>query len=331
MSLTPHPKSDSERLLSSHRRQELGVSGLELWQWWQEARQQAIAAAIPAAEVDWLLQELAGLERLELRLESFKARTDISLKLPLDDLTRLWQQRIQERIPVQYLTGTAPWREFSLQVSPAVLIPRPETEIVIDLAVKMGSWGNNSKFKIQNSKFIPPHPSSLHWADLGTGSGAIALGLAVAFPEATIHAVDCSAAALAIAKANAAAYNLTDRIHFYQGSWLEPLQHLKGKLSGIVSNPPYIPSAMVPELQPEVAQHEPHLALDGGLDGLDWIRQLVAEAPDYLRSQGIWLVEMMAGQAKTVTDMLRQQGSYHDIQIHPDLAGIERFAIAYRN
>lgn len=168
------------------------------------------------------------------------------------------------------------------------------------------------------------------WADLGTGSGAIAIGLATAFPAARIHAVDYSAAALTIAQSNAQQLDLTDRIQFYEGSWLQPLEHLKGRLSGIVANPPYIPSGMVPALQPEVARHEPHLALDGGADGLNCLRHLVATAPDYLQTGGIWLVEMMAGQAIAVADLLHQQGSYCQIQIHPDLAGIDRFALAYR-
>jgi release factor glutamine methyltransferase len=298
------------------------VSGLELWQWWQEARQQAIAAHVPISEVDWLLQEMTTLQPLDLRLETFKAQQQITLKHSLDVLTNLWQQRLVRRVPVQYLAGSTSWRNFSLKVSPAVLIPRPETELLIDLAV---AAVQNSKFKIQNSKF-----STGDWADLGTGSGAIALGLATAFPEATIHAVDCSAEALAIARANAEAYGLGDRIHFYQGSWLEPLSHLKGQLSGLVANPPYIPSAMVLELQPEIMQHEPHLALDGGADGLNCIRHLINSAPDYLQTNGIWLIEMMAGQAPTVVELLEQEGSYHSIEVHADLAGIERFVLAYR-
>lgn len=292
------------------------MSGQSLWQWRLTAREQAIAANVPVDEVDWLLQDLAGLERLSLRLETFKASETIQLARSLSALTVLWQQRLQERVPVQYLTGVAPWRQFLLNVSPAVLIPRPETECLIDLAIAA-------------VRSTPPLTHG-HWVDLGTGSGAIALGLALAFPDATIHAIDRSAAALEIAQSNAQQLNLVDRIKFYEGSWLQPLDHLKGQLSGIVANPPYIPSEMVPALQPEVARHEPHLALDGGADGLDCIRPLVATAPAYLQSGGVWLVEMMAGQAIAVADLLQQQGSYRQIQIYPDLAGIDRFALAYR-
>ena len=281
-----------------------------------QAKAQAIASDIPNSELDWLLQELAGLDKLAIRLESFKDLPKIELKLPLSELAQLWERRLQERVPVQYLTGVAHWRNFSLKVTPAVLIPRPETELLIDLAVEaVKSYGVNPKS---------------HWVDLGTGSGAIAIGLASELTNTTIHAVDCSAAALAVARQNADNLGFGSRVNFYQGLWWEPLEFLKGRVSGMVSNPPYIPSSTVLTLQPEVLKHEPHLALDGGFDGLDCIRHLVETAPDYLESGGVWLVEMMAGQATAVADMLQSHGSYGEVQIFSDLAGIDRFALAYR-
>ncbi len=292
------------------------VSGLELWQWMNQAKTEAIAYDIPLAEIHWLLQELAGLDRLALRLESFKDLPKIELKLSLSELAQLWQRRLQERVPVQYLTGVAHWRNFSLKVTPAVLIPRPETELLIDLAVEaVNSYGVNPKS---------------HWVDLGTGSGAIAIGLACALPNASVYAVDCSSEALAVARLNAENLGFGSRINFYQGLWWEPLAFLKGQVSGMVSNPPYIPSSTVLTLQPEVVRHEPHLALDGGFDGLECIRHLVETAPDYLESGGVWLVEMMAGQAEAVADMLQSHGSYGKVQIFSDLAGVDRFALAYR-
>lgn len=293
------------------------VSGQELGEWRQRSRTMAIAAGVDPSEVDWLLQEWAGMDRLGLRLETFKQQATVSLQRSLESLENLWQQRIHDRVPLQYLIGSAPWRQFSLQVSPAVLIPRPETEMVIDLAVQ--AIGQSA---------VPTSPH--YWADLGTGSGAIALGLATAFPAAQIHAVDLSAAALEIAGTNASTYQLSDRIQFYQGSWFEPLTHLRGQLRGIVSNPPYIPTTMLPDLQVEVARHEPHLALDGGEDGLAEIRHIISLTPSYLQSDGILLLEMMAGQAIAVAELLQQHGSYRSVQIFSDLAEIERFALAYR-
>lgn len=293
------------------------VSGLRLWEWRNRAIAQAVAHDISPAEVDWLLLEVADLDRLALRLESFKHKRDIPMSLPLENLEQLWERRLNEHLPVQYIAGVTPWRQFKIAVSNAVLIPRPETECLIDLAVAAA----------QNSD-PAPLLSSGHWADLGTGSGAIALGLADALPKATIHAVDYSPEALKIAQSNAGNLGFDHRIKFYQGCWWEPLTALQGQFSGMVSNPPYIPTTTVATLQPEVVNHEPHLALDGGTDGLDCIRQLIEISPDYLRPGGVWLIEMMAGQADTVQRLLQQQGSYSNIQIHADLAGIERFAVA---
>lgn len=292
------------------------ISGLQLWQWREVAITTAIATDVPVAEIDWLLQEITDLDKLALRLGSFKNKHQIQSQFTLEDLEQLWQQRINHRLPVQYIAGVTPWRKFQIAVSPAVLIPRPETEFLIDLAVDAVS------------RF--PYLKKGNWADLGTGSGAIALGLADALTEATIHAVDRSMTALEVAKKNATNAGLDKQIKFYQGSWWEPLKTLTGEFSGMVSNPPYIPKRMIAQLQPEVTAHEPHLALDGGDSGLECIRHLVHTSPTYLKPGGVWLVEMMAGQADTVREILISQGEYENIQIQADLSGIERFAVAYK-
>ncbi|MGL5079943.1 MAG: peptide chain release factor N(5)-glutamine methyltransferase [Microcoleaceae cyanobacterium] len=293
------------------------ITGWDLWQWSQKARTEALTAQISPREVDGLLQAVTDLDHLALRLGSFKTSSQVELKMPWADFLGLWQRRLSERVPLQYLLGTVAWRHFSLVVSPAVLIPRPETELIIDLAVATITEENLGL-------------SQGHWVDLGTGSGAIALGLAEGMPAAIIHAVDCSEAALDIAQHNARTLELSNRIQFYQGSWWEPLTRLQGQISGMVSNPPYIPNGLIPTLQPEVTRHEPHLALAGGEDGLGCIRHLINTAPSYLKSGGVWLVEMMAGQADEVIPLLQNQGNYTDVQVCLDLAGIERFALAYR-
>lgn len=294
------------------------ISGQHLARWREEAKQAAIASQVPPSEVDWLLQAVTDLDSLSLKLGSFEGRAQIASNYSLPVLSQLWQQRLQERLPVQYIAGTVPWRNFSLKVSPAVLIPRPETELIVDLALKA----------VQDSPTADL--SAGNWVDLGTGSGAIACGLAEVLPAATIHAVDCSWEALAIARDNARRLGFAGRMRFYQGAWWLPLESLRGKVSGMVANPPYIPTELISTLQPEVARHEPRLALDGGRDGLDCLRHLLTTAPDYLRPGGIWLVEMMAGQGEMLAQLLRENGNYEHIQILPDLAGIERFALAYR-
>jgi release factor glutamine methyltransferase len=295
------------------------LSGQELYLWRKQAQQEALAAKVSPHEIDWLLQELVGLSNLTLRLELFRQQQQIPSTKSLEQITELWQKRLQERIPVQYLVGRVPWRYFMLKVAPDVLIPRPETELIIDLAQQAIEQSDLSEIR------------SGHWVDLGTGSGAIALGLADILPEAKIHAVDFSEVALSIAQENAENLGFIAQISFYQGNWWTPLTHLSSQVSGMVSNPPYIPTDELQHLQPEVLNHEPLLALDGGEDGLDHIRYLVEASADYLHSGGIWLIEMMMGQAPTVAKILSETGKYRNIQVFPDLAGIERFILAYRS
>jgi release factor glutamine methyltransferase len=273
---------------------------------------EAIAIAVDGYEVDWLLIEISDLDRLALRLGSFQTLPSIALTRSFAELQTLWRSRIDQQVPVQYLVGHSHWRQFTLKVSPAVLIPRPETELVIDLVL--------AAVKSQ------PELATGIWVDLGTGSGAIAIGLADALPQATIHAVDISADALAIAQENAVTCGFGDRITFHQGRWFEPIETLRTQLAGIVANPPYIPTATVASLEPEVRQHEPHLALDGGDDGLDDIRHLVTVGWDFLPPGGFWLVEFMATQGARIQALLDAAG-YEQIRIVNDLAGHDRFAI----
>jgi release factor glutamine methyltransferase len=290
------------------------VSGHDLAQWRSHAEQAATAAQIDRFELDWFLLELTHLDRLSLRLHNYPA--EVPLKVAFATIQDLWQQRITDHTPVQYLVGHTHWRNFTLSVSPAVLIPRPETELIID--------------RVLDAVTQTPAIAAGHWVDLGTGSGAIAIGLADALPQAMIHAVDVSTAALVIAQTNAQNLGFGDRIQFYQGSWLSPLFHRQGQLSGLVSNPPYIPSPEVLTLQPEVRSHEPHLALDGGQSGLESIAELAIAGKTYLQSGGFWIVEMMAGQGQQVCALLEQANGYRDIQIHHDWAGLDRFVAATR-
>ncbi|NEQ35748.1 MAG: peptide chain release factor N(5)-glutamine methyltransferase [Okeania sp. SIO3I5] len=291
------------------------VSGLELWRWYCQTKADALREDISVAEVDLLLQEFTGLDRLTLRLESFKDWPNVSMSLSLVELDGLWRRRLEDRVPLQYLTGVTYWRNFSLEVGSGVLIPRPETECLIDLVVD----ATNAVSELGQGI----------WVDLGTGSGAIACGLAGVLTDASIYAVDCSLEALAIARQNAIRLGFAHRISFYEGSWWEPLEHLRGRVSGMVANPPYIPSGMISTLQVEVRKHEPRSALDGGVDGLDCIRFLIERAPLYLVSGGVWLVEMMDGQGEMVAEMLEDNGAYCRVEVFRDFEGVNRFAMAY--
>jgi release factor glutamine methyltransferase len=277
-------------------------------EWYKRSQDQAKFYNISLAELDWLVIGVTNCDRLNLKLGQLKFEPSQILELDW-----LWQQRLEAKTPIQHLIGKTYWRDLELVVSSAVLIPRPETEILVDLALGMHD----------------PNLSSI-WVDLGTGSGAIAFGLAQLLPKATIYAIDISVAAMAIATAISQKLNLDNRINFQQGCWWSPLKQLQGKISAMVSNPPYIPTAMIAQLQPEVTLHEPHLALDGGENGLQCIQYLVETASDYLRSGGIWLTEIMAGQGQQVVQMLKKQGNYAHIQIYNDLADLDRFVLAYR-
>lgn len=289
------------------------ISGQELSQWRQQAIADLEQAQISPKEVDIFLQAVTDLDTLSLRLQSFREREKIPLSYSWSEITKRWQKRLQARVPLQYLLESVVWRNFTLKVSPEVLIPRPETELLIDI---VGETVRGDDGGI--------------WVDLGTGSGAIAIGLASILTKAEIYAIDYSQTALAIAKENIIKTGFADRIILKQGSWWTPLEKWQGQISGMLSNPPYIPSAEILDLQIEVREHEPRLALDGGEDGLTALRYLVATAPDYLRSGGLWLVEMRAGQGEKVAQMLENQGNYRQIQIINDLAGFDRFVLAER-
>lgn len=292
------------------------VSGETLHQWRLQAQADARTAKVPLYEVDWFLQGVSNLSQSDLSLGLYRDRI-VTLRHSLDWLIKQWQHRLIERVPVQYLVGETPWRDLMLTVTPAVLIPRPETELIVEV---VQTWVERQQVPLVSQV----------WADFGTGSGAIAIAIAKAFPQSQVLAVDISAEALDVARHNAQR-NGIDNLEFHQGNWFEPLSDWHGKLSGVISNPPYIPSHVVLELEPEVAVHEPHQALDGGEDGLDDIRLLIEQAPQFLQSGGLWLTEHMQGQAQIIATLLAAAETYRDIQIHSDLAGIERFVSATLN
>ncbi|OIP68693.1 MAG: protein-(glutamine-N5) methyltransferase, release factor-specific [Oscillatoriales cyanobacterium CG2_30_44_21] len=292
---------------------------MDFYEWYDRSLVEAHQHNVPKYELEYLAISLLGLTKLDLRLRSPNIEVQIDSQ-KLIKLDQAWQERCRDRVPVQYLIGSVIWRDLELQVSPAVLIPRPETELIIDIAADFINQNNQSLIYQKGD-----------WLDLGTGSGAIAIALAKMLPQSQIYAVDISESALELAKENAYRNMLTNQqINFYLGNYFEPISqlNLQNKFVGMISNPPYIPSFEVLNLQPEVVNHEPHLALSGGDDGLDAIRELVNTAPNYLISQGFWIIELMSGQASIVRSLLLDNGCYGNIEIHQDYAGIERFVSA---
>ena len=226
---------------------------------------------------------------------------------------RLYDELVRRRLarePIAYIVGHREFWGLEFEVTPAVLIPRPETELVIEEAL---------------AAF--PHKPVVHTIiDVGTGSGCLAVILAIEFASATIVAIDSSAAALDIARQNAARHNVSERVALVHGDLLDDVQ-VSADL--IVSNPPYVPDADAPTLQPEVARYEPACALYGGPDGLDVIRRLLAVAPARLAPEGRLIVEFGFGQESAVRDAALQSGWTTD-RVRRDLQGIPRVAVLRR-
>jgi release factor glutamine methyltransferase len=269
--------------------------------WRQKALQTARMRGIPTEEVFILLEHL-GWTRLNQRLGQPPSTFDLAT------LESLWQQRVELRIPLAYLLGEVIWRDMSLRVTPSVLIPRSETEALIDI---VAAW-------------LTPGRLPGTWLDLGTGSGALAIGLARLHPAIRVYAVDISPEALVVAQSNRDRLAVSNQVQFLEGSWFDPIQTLGESIQGMIANPPYIPSELLSQLDPEVKDHEPWLALDGGVTGLTAIQHLIQSAPMYVQPGGFWAVEVMQGQAQEVASLLRHSGFYTAITIYQDLAGIER-------
>jgi release factor glutamine methyltransferase len=218
-------------------------------------------------------------------------------------------------VPAQYITGHQEFWGMDLIVSPAVLIPRPETEHVIETVLARVEKARVGRTLLSDK--------SLHIADVGTGSGCIALALAKELPQAEIHATDISPAALEIARANAARHELQNRIHFHETDLLEGIE--KNTFDFVVSNPPYVGESEEDEVQLEVRKFEPRNAVFAGPTGLEVIERLIPQAREVLKPGG-WLVMEISG---TIAGRVQQLLSdWENVQITNDLQGIARVASA---
>jgi release factor glutamine methyltransferase len=224
-------------------------------------------------------------------------------------------QRRLSREPVAYITGTQEFWSLDFTVTPDVLIPRPDTERLVEVALLCAA------------RF--PASKTLRIADLCTGSGAVAIALARELPSAQVCATDISPAALAIARGNAEAHHVAARMQFFTADLFEALAPGAAvRFDLIVSNPPYVRCSEIGALAPEVSRWEPRVALNGGVDGLDFYRRIAAAAPDYLAEQGGLALEIGADMAGAVSALCGETGRYRSIEIFQDYAGRDRVILA---
>ncbi|CAD6266905.1 unnamed protein product [Miscanthus lutarioriparius] len=237
------------------------------------------------------------------------------LRAPLEDLEVLWVRHVRERTPFQYVVGNEHWRDLVVAVAEGVLIPRPETEAVVDMVRAVEGFADG------------------WWADLGTGSGAIAVAVARELGAGgKVFATDVSEVAIGVARLNVRRYGVQDKVEIRHGSWFEPLEDLKGKLMGVISNPPYIPTDDLPGLQPEVGWHEPKLALDGGKDGLEHLLHLCEGLSSVLKPGGFFVFETNGDKhSEFLVDLISTKwSSFHNVKAVLDFADIKRFVTGYR-
>lgn len=251
----------------------------------------------PRLQTELLLAHLLAMPRMKLYLNFERNLSDAQL----DSFRKLIQRRGQ-REPLQHIVGSTSFCGLELAVNPHVLIPRPETEVLAEQG-----WTFLNSLNTPASASLPgssAHPSTA--LDLGTGSGCVAIALAVHCPTARLVATDISAEALDLAKQNAARHNVLERIDFLHGDAFTFFNSPRS-FNLIISNPPYIATDEIPSLQAEVRDHDPRQALDGGPDGLAFYRRIAAEAAPFLKPRGKIMLEFGDGQAPAIREIFEAQ------------------------
>jgi len=257
-----------------------------------------------------LLDGIGGISNSDLNLLSINPEGTLYLKKNLEHLESIWEDHLFKSLPIQYLCGITFWRDLKLKVTDKVLIPRSETELIIDIVFKI--FGKQTQ--------------ELFFAELGTGSGAISIALALAYPSWNGIATDISQDALDIATENYVNCSKYTNLKFYCGHWWAPFESFKGKLDLAISNPPYIPKDTYEKLPKEVKNFEPEIALLGGEDGLKHITEIIQKAPLFLKEKGWLILENHFDQGETVKQLLIKS-KFKSVEIVNDLSGVGRFTI----
>ena len=257
-----------------------------------------------------MLDCIEGISYSDLNLLSINLQGNIYLKNNLEYLGSIWEDHLLSSTPIQYLCGSTFWRDLKLKVTDKVLIPRSETELIIDIV----------------SGIFQKKQSRIFFAELGTGSGAISIALALNYPSWDGIATDIDKDALEVATKNYMDNSEQSNLRFICGDWWTPLETFKGKLDLAISNPPYIPRDTYEKLPKEVKNFEPKIALIGGEDGLKHIKEIVQKAPLYLREKGWLILEHHFDQGEKVKQLLIKK-KFTSVEIVKDLSGVGRFTV----
>ena len=262
-------------------------------------------------ECEMLLSHILGCQRHQLYIRGNEPLSPDRLLA-----FRGMLERRRKGEPIQYILGSREFMGLVFHVDGRVLIPRWETEVLVEYVLE--KWKKK--------------PAPAHILDLGTGSGAIAVSLAVYLPGSLLTAVDIKEDALLAARENAKKNGVADRIDFLQGDLFSALDSsvYKESFDAIVSNPPYIPAGEIGGLMTEVRSYEPRVALDGGEDGLHFYRRIAEAAPPFLKPDGLVAVEMGYDQSRSVQEIFLGTGKYERTEVRKDLAGIDRVAAFYK-
>ena len=257
-----------------------------------------------------LLDLVGGISKSDLYLLKINAQEKVNLNVDFYSLQEKWLEHIKRSKPVQYICGSSYWRNFKFELSNDVLIPRVETEQIVEIASNI--------FKREDKKVI--------FADLGTGSGSISISLVVENSNWKGLATDIDINAIQIAQKNHKNISSESDLNFYCGNWWEPLINYSGRINLAISNPPYIPRNVYEKLPSSVKDFEPKIALQGGEDGLSHIKQIISEAPKFLVKGGWLILENHFDQSKKIKNLLRDYG-FNSLKTINDTFGIGRFTI----
>ena len=266
----------------------------------------------PKLDAEILLMYSLNIDRIKLHLIADKI-----LNAKERELYKECIERRSKRDPVAYITGHKEFMSLDFKLTKAVLVPRPETEILVEETLRECAQRKDKK-------------SFIRILELGTGSGIIAVSLAKAIKQITLVATDISLEIIKVAVENAHLHKVNDKITFFLGRYLQGIKQKENQFDFVVSNPPYLSKSDWERAQPEIREHEPPDSLLGGEDGMDFYRTIIPDTSNLLSEDGCLMLEVGIGQAEIISDMIKKTASYSRVELIKDLSGIKRVVKAQK-